>query len=298
MIVGIETGGTTTRVAVCDGATVVHAATVPTTDPSGTLEAIAAALAGVGPITQVGLAAFGPLDLTRGALAATPKPGWSGVPIAERVAQITGAPVAIDTDVNAACLAEARWGAAAGWGDVVYVTIGTGVGAGVIHDGRPVHGLPHPEAGHVSVRRAAGDDFPGVCPFHGDCLEGLVASPAIVARMGAPAHTLDEQATRHLVSVLATPIADGLATLVYTCAPQRIVLGGGISQMTGLREAVRLALRARLAGYPGCAAHREDDFVVAPGLGGRAGISGALLLAGATEAPRWPDSATSAPPRG
>ena len=138
------------------------------------------------------------------------------------------------------------------------------------------------------MRRAPGDDFSGVCPFHGDCLEGLVAAPAVRARTGKDGADLDAAERARLVSALATPIADGLVTLAYACAPRRIILGGGISRLDGLLTAVRREFRARLAGYPGCPEHGDDAFIAPPGLGQRAGIAGALLLAGAASAPRWP----------
>lgn len=287
-IVGIETGGTSTRVAAMDSGRVTLLAQVPTTDPDATLGRIGDALRGVPAPDALGVAAFGPLDLATGALRATPKPGWSGFPLGDALGDMLGARATVDTDVNAAALAECRWGVARGLQDAAYVTIGTGLGVGVVHGGRAVHGLPHPEAGHMTVRRAAGDAFPGACPFHGDCLEGLVAAPAVRARMGKDGADLDAGERAHLVRMLAIPIADGLAGLVYACAPRRIVLGGGISQLDGLLGAVRAAFRARLAGYPGCPEHDDDAFIAPPALGQRAGIAGALLLAGARDVPEWP----------
>lgn len=289
-IVGIETGGTTTRVAVAEpGGGVTLLRSVPTGDAEETLSRVVVALAGTGAVDAVGVAAFGPLDLDAGAVRATPKPGWSGFPLRSRIAEALGTGrVAVDTDVNAACLAECRWGVLAGAESAAYVTIGTGVGVGVVREGRPARGLPHPEAGHVTVRRAPGDDFPGVCPFHGGCWEGLVAAPAIRARAGRDGADLAPAEREAMVRCLAVPIADGLATLVYTVAPHRIALGGGVAGLEGLVPAVRAAFAARLAGYPGCAAHDDPGFITSPGLGARSGIAGALALAGMTGPPLWP----------
>jgi fructokinase len=190
-----------------------------------------------------------------------------------------GVPVAFDTDVNAAALAEGRWGAGKGLDSFVYLTVGTGIGGGAVIDGRLVHGLGHPEMGHVTVPRRPGDAFPGVCPFHGDCLEGMASGPAIAARFGRRAETLDRSGRSTAVAITAWYLAAGIASLVYGLAPQRVIIGGGLGSMTGLALATRKALRARLGGYPGLPEHEDRRFVVGARLGDRAGPLGTLILA-------------------
>jgi fructokinase len=193
-------------------------------------------------------------------------------------------PVGFDTDVNGAALGEGRWGAARGLDSFVYVTVGTGIGGGAVVGGAPVHGLPHPEMGHVSVSRLPGDDFPGICPFHGDCLEGMACGPAIAARWGRPAEELRGDDLRRAVDVEAHYLAAGLRNVVYALAPERIVLGGGVAGLPGLLPSLRARLAGALAGYPGLPEHGGDAFVVPPGLGGAAGAAGALALAEAAAA--------------
>ena len=162
-----------------------------------------------------------------------------------------------DTDVTGAALGEGRWGAARGLRSFVYVTVGTGIGGGAVVGGAPVHGLPHPEMGHVSVTRLPGDDFPGICPFHGDCLEGMACGPAMAARWGRPAEELAGADLERAVDVEAHYLAAGLRNVVYVLAPERIVLGGGVAGLPGLLPALRARLAAALAGYPGAAGPRR-----------------------------------------
>jgi fructokinase len=286
---GIEAGGTKF---VCVVGTppggIVREARFPTRDPAATIaDAIAffreAAADGHG-IAALGVAAFGPLELRpghprRGAITTTPKPGWSGTDLAGPLGDALGVPVGVDTDVNGAALAEGRWGAAQGLGSFVYVTVGTGVGGGAVVGGAPVHGLPHPEMGHVGVTRLAGDDFPGVCPFHGDCLEGMASGPAIAARWRRPAQDLAGDDLARAVEIEAHYLAAGLRNVVYALAPERIVVGGGVAAMPGLLPAVGARLADALAGYPGLPEHTSGGFVVPPGLGAGAGAAGALALA-------------------
>ncbi len=284
ILAGIETGGTTCRLALWRDGEVVRRAVVPTTSADGTIVTMAKFFAPGPQVDAVGLAAFGPIDLRpgpgHGTLLATPKPGWSGAPLVARLREAIGAPVYADTDVNAAALAEARWGAARGHGNVAYLTIGTGVGAGILHDGVAVHGLAHPEVGHLRVGKAAGDTFPGTCPYHGDCLEGLVSAPAITARCGAAPDEIDAATRARVVPQIAAPVADGLRSLVYAAAPEVIVMGGGISRMEGLYDATRELLAQSLAAFPGLPEHQDPGFLVRPGLGDDAGLMGALVLAG------------------
>lgn len=286
---GVEAGGTKFVCLVGDDqGRVLAQERLPTRGPGETLAGAVGALrraaAAAGPPEAIGVAAFGPLDLRpgpgHGHLLSTPKPGWSGVDLVGPLREAFGVPVAIDTDVTAAALAEGRWGAARGLGTFAYMTVGTGIGVGVVAGGRPLHGLVHPEAGHVSVPREPGDDFAGVCPFHGDCLEGLASGPAIAARWGKPAEALEGPLRERAVDLEAAYLAAGIRALVYTVAPQRVLIGGGVAALDGLLPRVRARLADALGGYPGLPEHADDAFVQGAGLGGMAGPLGALALAG------------------
>jgi fructokinase len=194
-------------------------------------------------------------------------------------------PLALDTDVNAAALAEQRWGAGRGLGTLAYVTVGTGIGGGVVIDGHPLHGLVHPEIGHVRVPHdRARDAFAGVCPTHGDCWEGLATAPAIAARWGQAPETLPDDHPAWALE--AHYLALGLANLVLMLSPQRLVLGGGVMARSQLYPLVRAGVSDLLAGYLASPALGDglERYIVPPALGERAGVLGALLLAGtATE---------------
>jgi fructokinase len=179
-------------------------------------------------------------------------------------------PVAFDTDVDAAALGEHRFGAAQGLDTFVYVTVGTGIGGGVVAGGRLVHGLSHPELGHLRLPRIVGDDFAGVCPYHGDCFEGLASGPAIAARWGTTGEELEDGAAWELE---AGYLALGCVALIAVVSPELIVLGGGVGTAPGLRERVETALADLLAGYVAAPP------VVAPGLGSKSGVVGAIALA-------------------
>jgi fructokinase len=187
--------------------------------------------------------------------------------------------VGLNTDVAGAALGEGRWGAARGLDSFVYMTVGTGVGAAAVLDGHLPTGLGHAEMGHTTVPRQPGDDFPGHCPFHGDCLEGMAAGPAIAARFGRPAEQLDGDDLRRAVEWEAGYLAESVRNIVYTLAPQRVVLGGSVPQLPGLFPRLRARLGEALAGYGALPEHRAEDFVVPAGLGAMAGPAGALLLA-------------------
>ena len=188
-------------------------------------------------------------------------------------------PVGFDTDVNAAALGEGRWGAARGLDTFVYLTVGTGIGAGAVVEGRVIHGLGHPEMGHLSVPHQPGDHFAGHCPFHGDCWEGMASGAAIAARWGCPAERLRGDQLRAAVDLEAAYLAAGLRNIVYAVAPQRIVVGGGVTRLPGLFPLVRAKLGEALAGYPGLDEHAAGGFVLPPALGPLAGPAGALVLA-------------------
>jgi fructokinase len=196
------------------------------------------------------------------------------------LAQEFECPVGFDTDVNAAALAELHWGAARGTGNIVYLTIGTGIGGGVLIDGAPLHGLMHPEIGHIHPRRHPLDTaFAGICPFHGDCLEGLASGPAIVARTGSDLQALDPS---HMQWELEADYLGQLcAQLVLTVSPQRIIMGGGVMSQERLFPLVRARTLHWLGGYIDRSELLSDidRYIVPPGLGARAGVMGALRLA-------------------
>jgi fructokinase len=259
---------------------------VSTGPPETTLASVVAALAPHRP-RAVGLAMFGPLRLRGpdgGSTRATPKPGWTDVPVAQRLAEGLDVPVAVDTDVNAAAFAESTLGAARGRDPVVYVTVGTGVGFGVLVRGEPVHGILHPEAGHLPMpvlrdpATGAPDAFPGTCPFHGRCLEGLASGPALARRSGV-ADPAQLSAEDPAVRLAAAYLGAGLAAAALLLAPGRLVLGGGVGIREGFLDRVRSALDDTLGDYPVPAAARPRDWVVGPALGEASGLYGAALLA-------------------
>ena len=282
---GIEAGGTHWNCAVGDGEGAIAAAeSFATTTPAETIGRVVEFFAAHGPPSALGVGCFGPVQLDRsaprwGQITTTPKPGWSGTDVVAMLRAGVGVPIAFETDVNAAAVGEARWGAGVGLETFAYVTVGTGIGAGVIANGRPLHGLVHPEVGHVRVphdRRR--DPFPGCCPFHGDCLEGLASGEALRQRWGAPGEELDRPEVWELE---ADYLALGLANLVLILSPQRLIVGGGVAGTPGLLALVRERLPAVLAGYLDPPQLREgiDDYLVPPGLGPRAGVLGAIELA-------------------
>jgi fructokinase len=289
LVGGIEAGGTKFVCAVGTGPDDVRAEVrVPTTTPAETLGRVVAFFgeqAARGPLAALGVASFGPVDLdpgsaTFGFITTTPKPGWRGVDLLGPLRRALGVPLALDTDVNAAALAEQRWGCGRGLATLTYVTVGTGIGGGVVVDGRPLHGLVHPEIGHARVPHdRARDPFPGICPAHGDCWEGLAAAPAVAARWGrAPATLPDEHPAWALE---AHYLALGLANVVLTLSPQRLVLGGGVMARAQLYPLVRAGVSDLLAGYLVSPALGDglERYIVPPALGERAGLLGALLLA-------------------
>lgn len=226
-------------------------------------------------VAAVGLACFGPLDLdpaspTFGVVTTTPKPGWRHANVAGAFAAL-GVPVALDTDVNGAALGEARWGAGRGVDPFVYVTVGTGIGGGAIVHGRPLHGLVHPEMGHLPVPRDPADPFAGACPYHGACLEGLASGVALRARWGRPAETLPPE--HEAWGLQARYLALGVVAIAAVLSPRRIALGGGVMRAPGLRERVGREVAEVLAGYVAA------PELVAPALGERAGVLGAVALA-------------------
>lgn len=286
LVAGLELGGTKCVAVLARGPQILALESVPTTTPDETLGALDRHLRSwwsEQPFASLGIASFGPLGLDPdgadfGQITITPKPGWAGVSILGRYRALFPVPVGFDTDVNGAGLAEYRWGAARNCNSLAYLTIGTGLGGGVLIHGQPVHGRIHPEIGHLRLRRAAGDGFAGICPFHGDCLEGLISGPAIAARTGVSAASLaaDHPVWSHVVHDLGELVA----LLVLTVSPRRILIGGGVGGgITHLLPQVHVAAMNALGGYvAGMDASTLAGIVRPPGLGQRAGPLGAIAL--------------------
>lgn len=286
---GIELGGTKVvcGIGTADGQ-LLQRERLDTEEPDKTLPAIRDVLQRFerqyGRFAGLGIGTFGPVHLTPGSpdfghLGMTPKLPWHGCDILGYFSEQTRVPVVLDTDVTAAAFGESTWGAAAGAGSAVYVTVGTGIGAGVLIDGTPIHGLLHPEVGHIRVPRAPGDDYAGGCPYHGDCIEGMAAGPAILARWGSRLSGLPKghaafAQTAHYLSHL-------VANVVLFYAPEKIVLGGGVMSNAPLYPMIRQGVQSLLNGYVAVAALEEniDDLIVPPGLGDDAGVLGAIAMA-------------------
>lgn len=266
----IEAGGTKFVCGAGTGPDDLELTQFPTTTPDETI-ARAIAFLRAQRVEAVGIASFGPVDLRSGHITTTPKSGWRDTDIAGAVGRALGVPVGFDTDVNGAALGESRWGAAQGERDFVYLTVGTGIGGGAIVNGQLAHGKLHAEMGHLRLPREPGDAYRGVCPWHGDCLEGLASGPAIEARWGMPARclTADHPAWR----LEARYLALGLANIACVLSPRRIVIGGGVMEQAQLFPMVREELARILNGY------LDPPEVVPPMLGPKAGVLGALVLA-------------------
>jgi fructokinase len=242
------------------------------------------------PLSAIGIASFGPVDLVSGSssyghITSTPKPGWANTDLVGPIQRALGdIPVGFDTDTNGAGLGEFFWGRAAGLDDFVYITIGTGIGAGGMAGGRLLHGLVHPETGHLRLPRIAGDTFPGACKYHGDCWEGLCSGQAIRQRTGMPAQELppDHPAWAYETQYIAYAIAN----IVCTLSPRRVIVGGSVSKGGQLGEAaffraIRQQVQAVLNGYvvsPSLLGDGIHDYVVPPQLGDDAGVCGAIAL--------------------
>jgi fructokinase len=237
------------------------------------------------PLAAVGIASFGPVDPnpdspTFGYITTTPKPGWAHTDFAGTIRRALGLPVGFDTDVNVAALGERRWGAAQGLDNFVYLTIGTGIGGGGMVNGKLIHGLVHPEMGHIRIPHDRDrDPYAGACPYHGDCLEGLAIGPALEARWGQRGETLpvDHPAWELEAEYLAL----GLVSIICILSPERIIMGGGVMEQRQLFPLVRGRVQELLNGYLQAPAilDRIDEYIVPPGLGNRAGVLGAIALA-------------------
>ncbi|WP_174291930.1 ROK family protein [Sphingomonas bacterium] len=284
LIAGVELGGTKCIAILARGPDAIEdEVRIPTTRPDETLSALAAVLERWRGFAALGIASFGPIAIDPeaadyGQVTVTTKPGWSHTDVARRLERFAGVPTNFHTDVVGAALAEARWGAAKGLADMAYVTVGTGIGAGMVAGGKPVDGLTHAEFGHLRPVRVAGDDWIGSCPFHGACVEGLASGTAIAARTGRPADQL--AADDPVWDLVAHALGQLCHALVLTGVPRRIVMGGGV--MVGvphLFPRVREAMTKSLAGYVALAeVAMADSYIVPPSLGGRAGPLGAIIL--------------------
>ncbi len=287
---GIEAGGTKFVCAVGSGPDDIRAdTTFPTTTPQETLARSVAFFGDHmrrhGTPAALGIASFGPVDPnpsspTFGYITTTPKPGWGNTDVGGALSRALGLPVGFDTDVNGAALGEQRWGAAHGLDTFVYITVGTGIGGGGMANGALLHGLVHPEMGHLLIAHdRARDPFAGVCPYHGDCWEGLACGPAIEKRWGQRGETLppDHPAWQLEAHYLAL----GLVNIIVTMSPQRIIMGGGIMQQAQLFPMVRAEVQRLLNGYiqAPMIVRNIDHYIVPPALGKRAGVLGALALA-------------------
>jgi len=284
---GIEAGGTKFVCAVGTSPDDVRAeARFPTTTPAETLgQAITFFQAQREPLAAIGIASFGPLDPdptspTFGYVTSTPKPGWAHTDVVGPIQQALDVPVGFDTDVNGAALGEHRWGAAQGLDTFIYVTVGTGIGGGGMVNGRLIHGLLHPEMGHIPIPHDwEADPYPGFCPYHGDCLDGIAAGPALEGRWGQRAETLPPDHPAWPLE--AHYLALGLAIFIGTLSPQRIVMGGGVMEQPQLWPMVHQKVQEVLNGYISVSQILEDieDYIVPPALGSRSGVLGAIALA-------------------
>jgi len=296
MIIGaIEAGGTKFACGLfmtdCSGyvkPVILARSTIRTTTPPETLAAardfLLASAKEHGPIDYVGIGCFGPIDVhlsspAWGHVTSTPKPLWSGTDIAGFFRDGLEATVAFDTDVNAAAYGEYLWGAAQGLKDFVYLTVGTGIGGGVFSGGTLVHGMTHPELGHIKVAREESDDFPGCCPYHRDCIEGMASGPALALRWSCTPESLasDHQAW----GLEARYLARAIAAYTLVLSPERVIMGGGVGMRPGLAERVSAIVGDELAGYiqPLTSPDRLADFVRRPSLGADAGLYGSAALA-------------------
>lgn len=281
---GVELGGTKCVCTLAYSPTeILRQESVPTTTPSETLGTIEALLSewskdGIG---ALGINSFGPVDLrmespTFGYITKTTKPAWSNTDVAKRLARAAGTSVAFDTDVNGAALAEMRWGAGRGVHDFAYITVGTGIGVALIVNGLPTRGFGHSELGHVRPVRLPGDDRPGACSFHGDCVEGLASGTALKARLQSR-HIGEIAENDPVWESVVSALAQLCHTLVCTACPERIAIGGGvIERQPHLLPRIQKVLVDSLGDYIDLP---RADYVVAPGLGGQAGPMGSIALA-------------------
>lgn len=294
----IEAGGTKFLCGISDrDGNMLSEIRLPTTTPEETLTAATEfferGTQTFGALSAFSIGSFGPLSLNPiakdyGSITSTPKPGWQNVDLLAHFRRTIAAPMALDTDVNCAAVGERLFGSGRGLDTFCYVTVGTGIGVGLLVGGAPHGGANHPEAGHIRLPRAPGDAvFAGVCPYHGDCLEGLACGPAMQARWGVSAEDLPPDHPGWAIE--ADYLAGLCATLTYIVRPDRIILGGGVMASSGMYDRVRAALIDKLAGYDtSMCAIDMAEYIVAPTAGPSAGLTGALALAYRTALRQWP----------
>jgi len=283
LIGAVEAGGTKFVCGVGnENGEILDRISFPTEQPEKTLAQVIAYFKDK-QVEAIGIGSFGPINIDQsseqyGYVTTTPKPGWTNYPVLPELKKVFNVPFGWDTDVNAAALGEATWGAAKGSNSCLYYTIGTGVGVGVYAEGKMVHGLVHPEGGHVLTRRHPNDAYEGKCPYHGDCLEGMAAGPAIEARWKVKGSDLpvDHPAWE----MEAFYIGQALASAILLLSPQKIILGGGVMHQMQLFPLIREQVRKNLNGYVASPALESgiDDYIVSPGLGDNAGLSGSIAL--------------------
>lgn len=281
----IEAGGTKFVLAVGnDQGDILEKEVIPTEHPDVTVPKVLAFFEGKG-IERLGLGGFGPIDINEtspafGQLQQTPKTDWVDYPMGAKLKDSLGIPVIIDTDVNVAAMSEAKWGNATDVDTCLYITVGTGIGAGAYYHGQTLKGLSHPEMGHIKVRRHPEDTYQGTCPYHGDCLEGVAAGPSLEKRWGKKGYELADD--EKVWEMEAFYLAQALTTYIYILSPERIIMGGGVMKQQQLFPLIRKNVLEMLNGYvssPHLTEKEIDNYIVPPGLTDEAGVKGALYLA-------------------
>ena len=278
----LEAGGTKMVCAIgSEEGEILERASIPTRTPDETMPKLAEFFTGKG-IAALGIGCFGPIDLNRtsetyGYITTTPKLPWKNYDICGYFRERLHVPVGFDTDVNGSMLGEAAWGCARGLDSAVYITVGTGIGVGIMADGKLLHGMLHPEGGHILLPVRSDDTYEGKCPYHKTCLEGLASGPAIEARWGAPARELADQP--EVWDLEAYYLAHALVTYIMMLSPQKIILGGGVMHQTQLMDRIRGYVKDMMAGYL-VTRELEDlkSYIVLPSLNDNQGILGALKL--------------------
>ncbi len=286
---GIEAGGTKFVCAVGTGPDDIRAEIrLPTESPESTLGKVIDFFRQQQEdheIAAIGVASFGPVDPdpdspTFGYITNTPKPGWANTPVAPTLRDAFDIPIGFDTDVNVAALGEHSWGAAREVDTFVYLTIGTGIGGGGMVNGQLIHGLLHPEMGHIAIPHDWDrDPFAGTCPFHGDCWEGLANGPALEARWGQPGELLPP--AHEAWALEAHYLALGVTSIMMILSPQLVVMGGGVMEQEHIFPLIHREVKSLLNGYIQSPTVLEgmDSYIVPPALGGRSGALGAIALA-------------------
>lgn len=254
----------------------------PTEEPERTLDHVVSYFKNRR-VNAIGIGSFGPINIDKksplyGYVTTTPKSGWSNYNFIGKLKQIFDVPFGWDTDVNAAALGEVSWGVAKGLDSCVYYTIGTGIGLGVFAEGKLVHGLMHPEGGHVLIKRHPKDTYTGNCPYHGDCLEGMAAGPSLKKRWGKSGNELP--ADHPVWEMEAFYIAQAITGTILTLSPKKIIMGGGVMHQKHILPMIRAEVQRNLNSYINATEINEtiQNYIVPPGLGDDSGLCGALAL--------------------